>query len=339
MRIWLPYLAAGTGADVSTQYLAEGLRKRGHDVVCQPFSMRFEPAPWLLRAVSPPPDCDAIITNTWNGFAFARRGIPMITVERLFVVDPTLTPYKSRVQATYHRVLIGPYMRRSMKRADVVVAVSQYTADAVARVFSFVRPRVILNAVDTDFFTPPEKPPALSVPQRKGRLLYVGNLSRRKGADLLGPIMHRLGPGYELRFTGRADAATFDCPLPHNMTPLGRLSQEEIRQEYRQADALLFPSRGEGLSRAVMEAMACGLPVVAAKVSSMPEAVDDTVGRLCPVDDVDAFVSAAREVTGGDRENRLRLSRAARQRAKSRFAITRMLDDFERLLSYLRQAG
>ena len=337
MKIWMPFLAAGTGADVSTRYLAEGLRGRGHDVVLQAFSKRFEPAPWLLKGTAAPVGCDAIITNTWNGFAFARRGIPMVTVDRLFVLDPALSPYKSTAQKIYHNALIRSFVRRSALAADAVVAVSQYTADVFARQLALPHPQVILNAVDTDFFRPSGetgRPRA----GRPWRLLYVGTLSRRKGADLLAPIMRALGSDYELRFTGHSSAAVLGKNLPANMHPLGSLSQEEVLAEYRSADLLVFPSRGEGLARAVMESLACGTPVVVTKASSMPEAVDETVGRLFSPDDTSEIVAAVRSITTST-ETLGSLSANARQRALSRFALDRMLDDFEGLLSTLEAGG
>ncbi|MFN3594090.1 MAG: glycosyltransferase [Thiobacillaceae bacterium] len=70
-------------------------------------------------------------------------------------------------------------------------------------------------------------------------------------------------------------------------------------EAYRQADALLFPSRIEGLPLTVIEAMACGLPVIAAKSASLPEVVaHGATGLLCPVDDVGAYVSAPRTLAG-----------------------------------------
>ncbi|TVS21091.1 MAG: glycosyltransferase [Planctomycetaceae bacterium] len=331
MKIWMPYLAAGTGADVSTQYLARGLEERGHTVVLQPFSRWFEPVPWLLRAVKPPEGTEASITNTWNGFAFARPGIPMITVDRLFVLDPALTPYKSPLQGIYHNTFVRRFVTASARRAEVVVAVSEYTADMIARTIGVCRPKVILNAVDTEFFTPAGRTGAPNG-TRPICLLHVGKPSRRKGADLLPPIMKSLGAGYQLYYTGSESAfSEYGKPAP-NMTSLGRLSQEEIRDQYRRADVLLFPSRGEGLARAIMEALACGTPVVAANISSMPEAVDDHVGRLCPPDDIPSFVAAIKTLTSDDKIWQQH-SNAARQRAEQRFCLNRLLDEFEALLA------
>lgn len=330
MKIWMPYLAVGTGADISTQYLARGLAKRGHQVVTQPFSRWFEPVPWLLGTVRPPAGSEATITNTWNGFAFARPGIPMITVDRLFVLDPTLAPYKSPLQALYHNTLVRRFVTASAHRADVVVAVSEYTSNMFARTLGVNRPEVILNAVDTDFFNPEGRTGAPDSTRRM-RLLYVGKLSRRKGADLLAPIMKELGPRYHLAYTGTGSELSEYGDLTTNMSPLGRLSQSEVRDQYRKADILLFPSRGEGLARAVMEALACGTPVVASDTSSLPEAIDHSVGRLNPVDDLKGFVGAIRTFSNAPTAWNS-CSRIARQRAERCFALPRLVDEFIRLL-------
>ena len=330
MNIWLPYIAAGTGADVSTVALAQGLKERGHSVTSQAFSHAYELLPWLLRTVRPPPGCEVTITNTWNGFAFRRPGVKMITVERLFVLDPTLEPYKTRAQRIYHQNLIRRFVIASAKSADAVVAVSEYTADAFANRLGLPRPTVIINAVDTRFFSP--DPNTLGArPCPPYRLLYVGTLSRRKGADLLAPIMRRLGSNFQLYYTGSPAAPVLGRDLPDNMHALGRLNLEQVRDEYRKADLLLFPSRAEGLARSIMEALACGTSVVSSNISSMPEAIDDTVGRLCPTDDTTSFVNAVLSLF----ENPLSAPgrrKSARERAEERFSLDRMLSNWDTLL-------
>ena len=330
MNIWLPYVAAGTGADVSTVALAQGLKDRGHRVSAQPFPHAFELAPWLLRTARPPRGCNVTITNTWNGFAFKRPGIPMVTVERLFVLDPALAPYKSQAQRLYHEQVIRRFVTASAKRADAVVAVSEYTANVFAECLGVHRPTVILNAVDTDFFSP--EPNAIrTAPRRPYRLLYVGTLSRRKGADLLAPIMRQLGPDFRLYYTGSPTPQVLGRDLPDNMHALGRLNLAQVRNEYRKADLLLFPSRGEGLARSVMEALACGTPVVTSNISSMPEAVDDTVGQICPVDDVPSFATAVVSLLE-NLQAVMRCHESARTRAESRFSLDRMVSDWDSLL-------
>ena len=330
MKIWLPYIQAGTGTDIFTKQLASGLHSRGHNICEQGFARHYEFAPWLLKTATPPGDCEAIITNTWNGFAFARSGIPMLTIDHLFVLDPTLENYKSLAQRLYHHTFVQYFVKRSARTADRVVAVSTYTADTFAQQLGLPRPTVILNAINTDFFSPPSQPRRID-PNQPRRLLYVGTLSRRKGVDLLAPIMRRLGDAYQLYYTGNADAHTLGKNHPSNMHALGRLNQEQIRKQYQLAHLLLFPSRGEGLALTILEALACGTPIVAGNISSMPEAVDSQVGRLCPPDDVAAFVEAVTAVTEQDNIWQ-QYSSAARQRAEERFCLKRLLDEFEALL-------
>ncbi|WP_459936690.1 glycosyltransferase family 4 protein [Desulfonatronum parangueonense] len=325
ITVWLPYIKGGSGADVSTEYLAEGLRRAGAKVIAQPFHLYFQFAPWLLSRATAPEDASIILTNSWNGFAFARPGKHLVVVDRLCVHDPVLERYKSFAQKVYHNHLIRRYVTASAKRADAVVAVSNYTADQYPKVLALPRPEVILNAVDTNFFKPLDGEKSKPV-GHGARLLFVGNLTSRKGVDMLAPIMQRLGPDYELYYTAGLRAKDIPGKLP-NMHPLGQLDQRQMVREYRKADLLLFPSRGEGLSRAVMESQACGTPVVAADVSSMPEAVDDTVGRLCPLDDPEAFAAAVRDLLM-DPAQYARLAANARMRAEERFSLDRMIWEY-----------
>lgn len=319
----MPYVEGGSGADVASRYLAQGLRAAGCEVVLDRFHRYYQFAPRLLQRVPKPHGTEIVITNTWTGFAFKRRGTPLIAIEHLWVLDPVLDPYKTLAQRLYHRKLIRRNVRSTVRCADSLVAVSRYTAQAMARGLGIPAPQVILNAVDTEFFTPTRAPKS-PARHRPVRLLFVGNLTRRKGADLLGPIMERLGPGFELQYTGglRSGHSAF-ARLPQ-MRPLGRLDQEQVRAAYRQADLLLLPSRGEGLPLVVLESMACGTPVVAANASSLPEALAEGGGQLCRLDDPNHFATTIRALIP-----RLgSLSRQAREVAERRFSLPRMVAEF-----------
>jgi glycosyltransferase involved in cell wall biosynthesis len=335
MKFWLPYTRGGSGSDVSTMFLANGLRTAGHEAIAQPFPHALQYFPWLLRTRRPPYGTQVIITNTWNGFAFHKPGTVNISVERLFVLDPAYRNYRSFSQAVFHQTAIQYFVRRSLATADASVTVSRYTSDAMATRLGIQPPRVILNAVDTDFFRPAEYDQRLlDRENRPFRLLFIGNFTRRKGADIITKIMKSLGPGYELWFTSgmREESPSSNSD---NMRCLGRLSLEEVRNAYQNADALLFPSRLEGLPRAVMEALSCGTPVIAADTSSLPEAVDDGVnGLLCPVDDVSAFLRAIRKLAS-DEASWKHMAHEARNAAENRFSLHRMILEYVELCEAL----
>jgi glycosyltransferase involved in cell wall biosynthesis len=94
------------------------------------------------------------------------------------------------------------------------------------------------------------------------------------------------------------------------------------------ADILVMPSEREGLSLAVLEAMAAGLAPVVSDGPGNPEAVGDA-GVVVPVGDVAALASAL-ERLAGDPEERTRLGAAARARAEAEFSIERFLADMRR---------
>jgi glycosyltransferase involved in cell wall biosynthesis len=82
-------------------------------------------------------------------------------------------------------------------------------------------------------------------------------------------------------------------------SPRGRVSDPELVRELRRAGAFLDTSLYEGFGYQVLEAMACGTPVVASDTTSIPEIVGDA-GLLCPPGDVDAFAAALRRVRDED---------------------------------------
>jgi alpha-maltose-1-phosphate synthase len=333
MTVWLPYTRGGSGTDVFTIALAHGLRARGHTVTCQAFPHKLQYAPWLLRAAKAPPLTDVTIANTWNAFAFKRPGVKLIAVEHLVVLDSALRPYKSLYQHIFHRSLVALFERKTRATADAIVAVSRYTAEAYRRAIGKPVDTVILNGVDTNYFTPHVTPRVRKAPQ-PFRLLYVGNMTRRKGADLLPGIMADLGDGYELAYTAGIRTKS---PLPNfaNMRPLGRLDHEQLREEYRRADALLLPSRLEGLPLSALEALACGTPVIAANTTSFPEVITHgEEGLLCAKDDVRAFAAAARLLQAHPAKH-CQFADAARRRACAEFSLDRMVRDYEELCAKL----
>ena len=88
---------------------------------------------------------------------------------------------------------------------------------------------------------------------------------------------------------------------------------------FAQADAFVFPTRGDCLPLAVLEALAAGLPVITTAVAALPEAVVDGVsGRIVPADDPAALAAAICELEG-DASLRRTMGRAARAAARERF--------------------
>lgn len=339
-RIWLPALRAGSGTDVFTRRLADALVRRGLDARISWFAHHYEFAPFLLGRAAAPVGTEVVLANSWNGFAFRRAGLPLVVTEHHCVFDPEYRPHQTRLQALYHHRLIRPYVLRSLAAASAVTTVSAWTAAGLRRAAGPRDIEVIHNWVDTAWFRPPAQPR----PPRQGpfRLLYVGNLSRRKGADRLPHILRALGPAFELRFTGglrQGQAAD----LPANMIPLGRPDEAALRAEYQAADALLCPSRFEGFGYSAAEAMACGLPVIAGEAGALAEVLGEGgTGLVCARGEIDDFVAAARRLAEDPAWART-LGEAGRERVEHCFSeavcLPRWLALIERVRAGAAQAA
>ena len=314
-KVWFPAIRCGSGADVFTERLCAALNAQGIRAEITWLPHRAEYAPWSVPVPKPPAWANVVHINSWLPQRFVPPGLPIVVTVHSSVHDPALLPYKSRLQALYHKHWIHPIEAANLERAHCVVAVSHYTAAQIEASFGIRDIQVIHNGIDCQAFTPI----ARTEPNHPFRLLYVGNWSARKGVDLLGPIMERLGNGFLLQYTADRNGAHTRFRLPPNSACLGRLAGKELVRAYQEADALLFPSRLEGFGLVAAEAMACGLPVIAAKTSSLPEVVEDGVtGVLCPQDDVAAFAAQIGRLA----ENPAAwcaMRQTARQRATSRF--------------------
>lgn len=324
--IWFPTVRTGTGTDVFTERLVSDLRARGLRAEISWLPLRAEYAPWTVAIPEPPAWANIAHVNTWLHPRFLPRNLPFIATIHHSVHHPAARAYKGALRSAYHRFWVAPNERQVMRRASGISAVSQFVADTARRTLLDVPMRVIYNGVDTALFVP-------GLRQRKAgepfRLLYVGSWMTRKGVDLLAPIMRDLGEGFELHYTGGPAASQDKANLPPNMHDIGRLPNDAaVVAALHTADALLFPSRSEGFALVVVEAMACGIPVIATHGSSLIEVVENGVtGLLCPQDDAVAFAIAVRKLAA-DKTLRANMAKAARQRIESTLSADVILDAY-----------
>lgn len=327
--VWFPMVRTGTGTDVFTERLAKSLAERGirNEITWLP--LRAEYAPWTVPIPRPPAWATVAHVNSWLHSRFLPEDLPLVATVHHIMHHPSVKAYKGAVRSAYHRYWIAPNERRVLRRANQVVAVSRFVAETARQTLLDVPMQVIYNGVDTDKFRPGNRQ---RMPGEPLRLLYVGSWKRLKGVDLLAPIMRGLGNGFQLRYTGGPAAARDKQSMPHNMHDIGKLQGEDaVVAAMQDADALLFPSRSEGHPLVVIEAMACGLPVIATRGSSLVEIVDDgATGILCRPDDVAAFIEAVRRLAD-DVSLMSAMSRSVRYEARKVLGIAAMTDAYSRV--------
>lgn len=205
--------------------------------------------------------------------------------------------------------------RRLLRRADAVVAVH---ASATAGLPGAV---VVPNCLDADRFTAglPDRATTrrhLTLGDGDRCYLFLGRLSPEKGADLLGLVQARLqarSGAARLFVAGSGELA----PGVAAMADVQLLGQrQDAGALLAAADAVLMPSRREGLPMVALEAAATGTPVVGFAVGGL---ADSGLARPVPVEDVDRLVDEAIRVVR-DADERRRQLEAAQRLLKARYS-------------------
>ncbi|MFA6239608.1 MAG: glycosyltransferase family 1 protein [Candidatus Hydrogenedentales bacterium] len=223
----------------------------------------------------------------------ARRCGRVLTVHDLgFLVVPEMCSPK----------IVGPFSRRIRRfagEADVVLADSEATRQDILRLLGLAPKKVVTAplAAAGNLHPIARDEARHSVRERHGMtepyLLFVSTLEPRKNvvgllhafARLRAQIPHRLVLVGSTGWNADPIFAAIDAlGLGDRVTLLGFASDDDLNLLYSAADVFVFPSYYEGFGLPVLEAMACGCPVVASNRSSLPEVVGDA-GALCDPDD------------------------------------------------------
>jgi len=234
----------------------------------------------------------------------------------------------------------GRLMRLALTAASAVIVLSEDWVRRLRAVAPRARWRVVPNGVPLG--------PISTVPADGERVfLFLGNLGAPKGGrDLVEATAVAVSRG----FGGRIDlagkeiepgdaAALTELIGKHrcqsHVRLLGVISGEVKASALASAWCMVLPSHAEGLPMAILEAMACGLPIISTRVGAIPEVITDGVeGFLIEPGDVEALADRMLRLEA-DAELRQRMGRAGRRRVEQSYSPDRTV---ERIVCVYREA-
>lgn len=166
------------------------------------------------------------------------------------------------------------------------------------------------------------------------RVATVGRLTEQKGYPDLLTCARRLGEDFDFHVAGAGpELETLEANAPANVTFHGKIPDDEMAEFYASADVYFQPSRWEGLCMTVIEAMACGLPVVASAVGGIEEStVEGETAFCCKPGDVDCFIERIEQL-GTDADLRATMGRAGRDRVKEHYSANALATAFREALA------
>ncbi len=319
-------LVAGNGAYILHEYLAERLGYYWLGSL-NPWYGVFPPSQLLKRS-----SADIVHGVPDAGPYLAESGSSLVLTFHNYYLDAAGMYFATTKQRLYYRYIMASAVKKALNRASYTVAVSEYTADLVRSHSGFKDVNVILNGVDQHRFRPVEKV------NDSFTLLFSGNLTRRKGAGFVGKIADLLPPHILIQCTGGlrgADSASYSGKIEY----LSSVSHDQMPRLYQGADALFFPSYREGLCLSVLEAMACGLPVISCNTSSMSELiVDGKGGYLFDSGDITAALGHIKFLAANPNLVE-EMGMFNRERVLSMFRMSRMINDYDQVFREVYRRG
>jgi glycosyltransferase involved in cell wall biosynthesis len=313
-----------TGGNIYDRRVCAGLAEAGWEVQVATVAAAWPgPGPGaradLARIVSAIGDGETVLIDGLIASAAAAQLLPHAGRLRMAVL--LHMPLATAVD-TDHEASAERSERAVLRLAAGVVVTSEWTRRQVLTRYGIPAGRVHVARPGADRIAAPARPV-------RGHLICVGVLGRHKGQDLLVEALAELAdrdwhcvlagsldrdPGFVEQVRTRITRLGFD----HRVRLTGVLTGAALSHAYSTADLLVAPSRSETYGMTVTEALAHGLPVIAADVGGLPEALGAAAdgtrpGQLIPPADPVALAAALADWLGDERY-RHRLRAAARGR-------------------------
>ena len=251
-------------------------------------------------------------SNGHLAYWLSKTGKSVITTchDLVQLVYPEILRDQSRLPAI--SLAIWKYSANGLRQSNHIISVSSNTAQDISK-FLDVDPKnisVIPNAVDSSFKELPTSDLETKTVHSPIRLLNVGSTHHRKNILTVLRVLKNLQKKGKKAvlwrvggdFTQEQTEFIQTQQLQNSIIDFGKPNQQELIKIYNSADYLIAPSLYEGFGLTILEAMACGLPVITSTTSSLPEVVGDA-GILVDPNNVSSIV-----------EHIVRLSKASEQR-------------------------
>ncbi|WBU38445.1 glycosyltransferase [Homoserinibacter sp. YIM 151385] len=275
-----------------------------------------------------------IVTGIGLAWGARRRGIRLVGTNH--TMPENIVQHVQIMPKPMLRGLIRIQWRaaeRVFRQADAVTTPTRRAADYFEKNTGLRGVRAISCGIDMRNYTPD------LTPRSANRIVFVGRLDEEKHLDDLVRAIALLDPELDAQVTliGDGDqrhkiaALAKQLGVEDRVRLAGKVSDEELRATLTAATVFAMPSRAELQSIATMEAMASGLPVVAADAMALPHLVHDGEnGYLFQPGDIEGFAARLTQVMRAAPEERERMQRASLELVTAH-DINRTLDTFEAL--------
>jgi len=228
-----------------------------------------------------------------GGHAAAQAGVPYVVA-----AHGMAEPWALRQKALKKKIYMALVEKPALKRASCLHALTRPEVQFLKQIAPATPVAWIPNGVNLKpLENLPDRAEVEAIyPQIRGKftLLFLSRLHVKKGLDMLAEALAQVwGPkdDWHLLLAGTEDGAgqafvnqMKDLGLSDNLTVVGHVSGEKARMMWAAADTFILPSRSEGFSMAVLEALAARVPAIITTACHFPELANAAAGMVCEPD-------------------------------------------------------
>lgn len=203
--------------------------------------------------------------------------IPFVLSEQWTIYLPEADERVSHLSFIYKR-----YLTKILKEAKSVSVVSKYLGDAICKLYPYINYRVIPNVVDTTLFYPVEKQDRNPV-----KFIHASIMGYQKNVEAIFAALRLLknkGVPFTVDLFGPVHVSMQELVLKLQLNEevffKGEVEQPLLAKEMQQADALILFSRFETFGCVIIEAQACGLPVIVSDLEIFSEIITPSINGL-----------------------------------------------------------
>lgn len=230
------------------------------------------------------------------------------------------------------------YKAKWLKEVNpLIVCPSHWLAGRVRIAFPFLQKvQVIPNGVDTSVYIPGDKTSLreeLNLPADAFILLFAAELSTNnpfKGGEIIHQLMQNgLGENTIIITIGGDTKAYSSSHIPYGYIS----SEEQMAQLYTASDLMIYPTKADNLPLVVLEAMSCGLPVIASRLGGIPEIISDGIDGFI-VDshwNIQSFQEIIERFKRFEEKEKIQIREKAREKILEKFSMKKMIQEYDKL--------
>lgn len=234
---------------------------------------------------------------------------------------PVVLHFHCNVESRENGFLWRMALKKMTRMACQILVLNKKSKKYIEQ-YSITEPIVIPNFINGDFSAASHV-----IHDTVKEILFVGHVQETKGCK---EIIKAAESFPEIHFTlvGPVAKEISILPCPENVSMIGEVDHNEIKDYLMKSDVYLFPSYAEGFSLSLTEAMSTGLPIIASDAGANQDMIEDMGGIIIPIKSSEAIVNAINEIM--DPEVRRKMSIWSIDKVNENYLIDKVM---HRLLS------